>query len=310
MQDLVISDRSTVDLASTVTGFYIENCNSSVIVKSHAFDHLFNLEEISFRNIFKLSLESRSLDLENYNPKDFHLTIDSILNLSLQKEAIQFEGHRGTRMGTAISIRNSFVIEMEPAAIAGSLKELEFERLIFGPRVQAGTVDVGSRGCEVSLSNCDIFHYGLDSDWIVGRVTHLSLVNNSLTLSPNAFSGITLVGHQPRLTLENNLLGLHENQTVPSLPSGSLDFNTSAPTGVRVEASNNHVNCKCLDLAWLLEKPSTLLKKQVRSSLVCTSGSINEALAKCNGGKPSSASAVSMTLQLTLAMLMVARWMT
>ncbi|XP_047480763.1 uncharacterized protein LOC125033371 [Penaeus chinensis] len=305
-QDLVISDRSTIGLASTVIGFHIENCNSSVIVKSHSFDNLFNLERISFRNIFHLKLESRSLDLENYNPKDFQLSIDSVLNLSLQKEAVQLEGHGGSRMGTGVTIKNSFVIEMAPASITGSLKELNFENLIFGPLVQTETVDVGSRGCAVSLANCDVSNYGLNSAWLTGHVTHLSLVNNTLTLFPDAFSGITMVGSKPSLTLKNNVLGQLGNQTAPSLLSGLLNLNTSG-AAVEVEATNNHVACGCDDLVWLLEEPSTHLKWQVRLSLVCPNGLIKEAIDKCRPGgtSSSSVSVASKTLGLTLILLLV-----
>ncbi|XP_063611825.1 uncharacterized protein LOC134785417 [Penaeus indicus] len=309
-QELVISDRSTIGLASTVIGFHIENCNSSVIVKSHSFDNLFNLERISFRNIFQLKLESRSLDLENYNPKDFQLSIDSVLNLSLQKEAVQLEGHGGSRMGTSVTIRNSFVIEMAPASITGSLKELNFENLIFGPLVQTETVDVGSRGCAVSLTNCNVSNYGLNSSWLTGHVTHLSLVNNTLTLFPDAFSGITMVGSKPSLTLKNNVLVQLGNQIAPSLPSGSLNLNTSS-AAVEVEATNNHIACSCDDLVWLLEEPSTHLKWQVRSSLVCPNGTIKEAIDKCRPGGTSSSSVrvASETLGLTLILLLVLKWM-
>lgn len=308
-RDLTISDRSTVGLSSTVVGFHIENCNSSVIVQSHSFDHLFNLERMSFRNIFNLVLESRSLDLENYNPKDFQLSIDTVLNLYLKEESVQLDGLEGSRMGTAVTIRNAFVVEMAPASIAGSLRKLSFENLIFGRLVQSGTVDVGSRGCEVSLTNCDVSNHGLESGWLSGHVTHLSLVNNSLTLLPDAFSGVTMVGSAPSFTLENNVLGEFRSKGGPSLPSGALHLNTSG-AAVEAEAANNRLKCGCDDLAWLLEEPSTRFKWQVRSSLVCSNGTINEAIARCRPGgtTPSSATLTSLTFTLTLALLLVLRW--
>ncbi|XP_069170868.1 uncharacterized protein [Procambarus clarkii] len=288
-QPLTISPKATEGLPYHVTSLIVHNCTDSVTITPKAFEFMYNLERITFQSISHLALQPSSLQLHLLSINNFTLTFDSVSSLSLKQNAIQLIDDNGLRPKNII-IRNTFITDLKEIAIEASLGTLRLEHVTLSQTPAPRAINVGAKGASVFIDFLNTSSYKLSSEWIFGNVSHLSIVNSSLTLLPNAFAGVHMKDGAPRsrLILHNNTFGASEWRTantntpsVPSLPTRSLNINLPY-SGIVVDASSNWISCKCQDIAWLLESPKTMLKRRIRKSLKCREGDIDRSLATCD----------------------------
>ncbi|KAG7154655.1 hypothetical protein Hamer_G015005 [Homarus americanus] len=291
-------------LPPTVTHIHIHNCNSTVTVTSNAFEGLDSLEDITFQSISHLKLESSSLHLIIFHQNNFSLTFDSVWRLSLAEDAIQLQGEGGPNMKENIIIRNSFITNLQHNAIVGSLHELRLENVILSQAPAPRAINTGPEGASVFINSMDASTHGLSSEWLTGKISHLSIINSSLTLLPGAFTGVNMTGvPTSRFTFLNNQLGYPKwfpgnTTSVPSLPTRSLDL-TVPRQGLIINASNNKMTCSCEDTVWLREDPQTDLKHIIQQSIKCLEDKAGSPVARCSAVSNTglvSAIVVSLTL--------------
>lgn len=256
------------------TTFHLGNCqNTSVLVFPGAFNHLYSLREVTFHDIWRLTLETNSISLRPSAPA-FTLTFFSMTNLSLRKNAISIQLEDNDE-GMNLKVSHATIVCFMKSAIVGNIKELVMEEILLKVRPWPGSVVCqGSKGTLVTMHSVTV-KQGLSGLWITGNVSRLNITDSNLRLFPGAFAGVyanssTQIKSQLGVVLSGN------NLIFPHLPSHSLPAD-----GFLLSAKRNYIACQCQNLMWLREPPNNLFKEGIKASLICRNGTLASILASC-----------------------------
>lgn len=273
MQTLDLRNLSQEYFVNEATVFRLENCwSTSVLVFPGAFNHLSFLENITFYNVSRLTLEPYSISLDSWAEEVFTLTFSLIRNLSIRKNAINIRLH-DQGVGVSLKIQHTSLISLMKSAVVGKLQELILEETLVKARPWPGAIECqGSEGASVIIKSVNI-KKGLTGRWITGNLSRLSITRSYLRLLPDAFAGVNMVGGKKP---QSGMILSGNNFLIPFLPSHALPSD-----GFLLQAQKNYIVCQCQGLAWLLEPPKTLLKEAVKASLICRNKSLASVLAAC-----------------------------
>lgn len=260
-----LSEDQSLYLASS---FHLGNCrNTSVMVFPGAFSYLHILENVTFNDISRLTVESNGISLTSFVDV-FTLRFYLIKNLSLRKNAISIHSE-----GMNFKIHNSTIMSLMKSAIVGKIRELVMEEMLFKVRPWPGSVVCqGAEGASVTMRSVTV-KQGLSGRWIIGNVSRLSIVDSNLRLFPGAFAGVNTNTHgksQFGVVLSGN------NFMMPHLPSHTLPSD-----GFLLSAKRNYIVCRCPNLVWLREPPNNLFKEGIKASLVCRNATLASVLESC-----------------------------
>lgn len=232
-----------------------------------AFSYLHELENITFNDIYRLTVESNGISFTSF-ADILTLRFYLINNLSLRKNAISIHSK-----GMNLKIYNSTIMSLMKSAIVGKIQQLVIEKILLKVRPwPESVVCQGPEGASVTLRSVTV-KQGLSGRWITGNVSRLSIMNSNLRLFPGAFAGVNTNTHSKS---QIGVLLYGNNFMMPHLPSHVLPSD-----GVLLGAERNYIVCRCPNLVWLSEPPSNLFKERIKASLVCRNGTLSSVLESC-----------------------------